>query len=70
MNETSNWTPGGHIRARGDGRRWRTGRRKSETAEGKGWTEKVRDEKETKKDAESETEMGGIDAWTDEWKRK
>lgn len=33
------------------------GRRKSEATVGKGWTEKVREKKETKKDAESDTEM-------------
>lgn len=50
-NEASNWTPGGHIRARGDRRRWRMGRRKSEAGkdEPRKW--------ERKKDAESETEM-------------
>lgn len=70
-NEASNWTPGGHIRAHGDRRRWEreSGRRKSETTEGKGRSEKT---KEMKKDAERETEKWGSEssAGTNEPKRK
>lgn len=47
-NEASNWTPGGHIRARGDRRRTRERRERRRQAECWKESEKAREEEETK----------------------